>query len=71
MSHEAQALRLSGWARNRDDGAVEAEFEGEREALEQMLDWCETGPAFANVANVEAHWEEGGAAKYSGFRIRG
>lgn len=66
---EAQRLALTGWVRNRDDGAVEAVFEGPRDTLEQMLEWCRRGPAFARVVRVAEAWA---AAKGEpGFRIVG
>jgi len=49
---QAAALEITGWVRNTDDGRVEAIFEGEREKVEQMVDWCQTGPAQATVKEV-------------------
>lgn len=46
---EAQRLGVSGWVRNRSDGAVEAEIEGERAAVERMLAWLDEGPPGADV----------------------
>jgi len=64
----AEARGVAGWARNRPDGAVEAVFEGEPEAVERLVDFCHTGPAQAQVERVEVNEEppEG----LSGFRIR-
>lgn len=47
---EAQRLGVSGWVRNRSDGAVEAEIEGEPEAVDHMLAWLDEGPPGADVA---------------------
>jgi acylphosphatase len=66
----ALTFGLTGWVRNLPDGCVEAEFEGSREALEQMLDWCRQGPSFAHVTHVEPAWQSG-EPLYSAFRIRG
>ncbi len=54
---EAQALELSGWVRNRPDGRVEAVFEGEKTAVEEMIAWCWEGSPSAKVTNVEVKWE--------------
>jgi acylphosphatase len=54
---QAQKLGLRGWVRNRSDGRVEAVLQGERPALDQMLDWCARGPALARVDRVAASWE--------------
>jgi len=63
----AVSRAVSGWARNRDDGAVEAVFEGEPAVVETMLQFCRKGPARAHVAEVEVIDEppEG----LEGFRI--
>ena len=49
----AKKLCLSGWVRNLDDGRVEAVFEGEEEAIEKMLEWCQAGPEYAKVTGIE------------------
>jgi acylphosphatase len=49
---------VRGWARNLSDGRVEAVFEGEREAVEQLLTWCHQGPPHAHVTGVEILDEE-------------
>ena len=67
---EALALGLNGWVRNLPDGQVEAMFEGPRGVLEQMLDWCQHGPAYAHVTGVEAVWGEY-QGEFAGFTIRG
>ncbi len=50
---EAVALGLTGWVRNRWDGAVEALFEGPAEAVDAILAWCRQGPPMAHVTGVE------------------
>jgi acylphosphatase len=51
----AEAVRqgVSGWVRNRGDGAVEAVFEGPAEAVERLIAFCGTGPEHARVERVE------------------
>lgn len=53
----AQRLGVRGWVRNNPDGRVEAVFEGEKEAVKQMLDFCHRGPPMARVTDVEVKWE--------------
>lgn len=53
----ARSRGLAGWVRNLADGRVEAVFEGDREALEAMVDWCRRGPRLARVDDVEVRWE--------------
>jgi len=63
----ARAHGVSGWVHNRPDGAVEAVFEGDPDAVERLVRFCETGPSGARVARVEVFDEppEG----LDGFRL--
>ena len=67
--NRARSLRLAGWVRNNADGSVEAVFEGDRDRIESMVDWCRRGPAYAAVENVEVAWEE--PQDEEGFAVRG
>ena len=53
----ARALGVTGWIKNLPDGRVEAIFEGNRETVEEMLDYCREGPPRAVVENVQTLWE--------------
>jgi acylphosphatase len=66
--NEARALGISGWVRNRGDGAVEAEFEGPTAAVERMIAWCRTGPPRARVDAVAS--ESIDLLGDAGFRVR-
>jgi len=55
---QAEREGLAGWVRNRDDGSVEAVFEGDPQAVERLVDWCRSGPSSADVEDVEATEEE-------------
>lgn len=48
----ANSLGLSGWVRNRQDGAVEALVSGSDEALERLLTWAHQGPPAAQVTRI-------------------
>jgi acylphosphatase len=48
----ALELGLEGWVRNRRDGSVEAVFQGPDEAVDEMLQRCQEGPAAAKVDSV-------------------
>lgn len=50
---KAEELGLSGWVRNLPDGRVEAVFEGDKEDVDKMVDWCRKGPEYARVTGVE------------------
>ena len=66
---EAVSRNLTGWVRNTPDGLVEAVFEGERGAVESMIDWCRRGPSSARVDDVEVTWE-GPTGEHTTFGIR-
>jgi acylphosphatase len=54
---EADRLGLSGWVRNRPDGSVEALVEGEKSAVEKMLQWFHQGSPNSNVEKVHVNEE--------------
>lgn len=66
--HEADKLGLSGWVKNRDDGMVEAVFQGEEQAVKKMTDLCHRGPLTALVECVDSNVREVDA-KMKGFAI--
>ncbi len=66
---EAEALDLRGWVRNMPDGAVEAVFCGERQDIERMLEWLQTGSPHAIVTSVKVN-EIAEAHDYTDFQIR-
>jgi acylphosphatase len=63
----ASALGLSGWVRNRRDGAVEALFSGAADRVGEMLGRCREGPPAALVEDVTTAEETG--ATPAGFTI--
>jgi acylphosphatase len=65
----ARRLGVAGWVRNRRDGRVEAVFEGEKEDVERMIEFCRRGPSGARVSNVEVGWEEP-TGEFEGFNVR-
>ena len=65
---EAASRGLAGWVTNRPDGAVEAVFEGEADAVQALVDWCRRGPRGADVDSVEDTRED--PEGLTGFAIR-
>jgi acylphosphatase len=64
----AESAGVAGWVRNRPDGAVEAVFEGDPAAVEEMVEFCRRGPSRAEVASVEVHEEQ--PEGLAGFEVR-
>lgn len=65
---EAERRGVAGWVANRPDGAVEAVFEGDPDAVAAMVDFCRKGPRGAEVGDVEESTE--GPEGLSGFDVR-
>lgn len=69
IQHEANRRKVSGWVRNLPDGRVEAVFEGERDDVERLIEFCRRGPPGARVTRVEVRWERY-TGEFRGFRVR-
>jgi acylphosphatase len=65
---EAAARGVAGWITNREDGAVEAVFEGDPDAVAALVDFCRRGPRGADVESVDESSEE--PEGLSGFEVR-
>ena len=55
---KAIELRIAGWVRNRDDGSVQAVFEGPKNRIEDLITWCQKHQPYAKVDDIEISWEE-------------
>jgi acylphosphatase len=67
--HEAKKHGVQGWVRNLRDGRVEAVFEGEKEAVKQLIEFCRRGPPGARITYVNVKWETY-TGKFKDFKIR-
>ena len=65
---QAEQLGLNGWVRNTQDGQVEAVFEGDPDTVQQMIEWCRSGPSSADVEDVSVENEQ--SEGLSGFEVR-
>jgi acylphosphatase len=64
----AEQRGVNGWVANRPDGAVEAVFEGEPEAVERLVEFCRQGPRGAQVDSVDVTEEPPESLR--GFAVR-
>ena len=64
----AQSAGVAGWIANRPDGTVEGVFEGDRDAVERLVDFCREGPRGARVDWVDVVAQE--PMGVTGFEIR-
>jgi acylphosphatase len=65
---QAEQLGLSGWVRNTQDGQVEAVFEGDPDTVQQMVEWCKSGPSSADVEDLSVENEQ--PENLSSFEVR-
>jgi acylphosphatase len=63
----AREHNVAGSAANLPDGSVEVILEGEPSSVEEVLEWCRSGPSYADVTSVEVSEEE--PQGLDGFRI--
>lgn len=68
LRRRASSHGVAGWATNRPDGAVEAVFEGEPEAVDSLVELAREGPRGAEVEDVEVTEEE--PEGLDGFTVR-
>ena len=64
----ARSRGVAGWVRNTPEGAVEAVFEGDADAVEAMVTFAHEGPRGAAVERANVVNEE--PEDLSGFEIR-
>ena len=60
---------VNGWVRNLDDGRVEIVAEGEKQNIDNLKNWCKTGPANSRVDEFELS-EENYIGEYENFEVR-
>ncbi len=66
---QARILGLRGWVRNEQDGSVTVVAEGPRDQLVALRRFCDEGPPFARVDQVEAVWGDA-TGEFPGFDQR-
>ena len=66
---QATAKGLNGWVKNCTDGTVEAVFEGDKQAILDVIQWLKSKHPYARVSDAKIDWS---AAKneFDTFSIR-
>ena len=67
--YEAKRRKVDGWVRNTSDGRVEAVFEGEKEDVKKVIDFCRRGPSGARVMKIDVRWEDY-IGEFKDFKVR-
>jgi acylphosphatase len=65
---QALALGITGWVRNRPDGAVEVVAEGAEDSVRRLSAWCHHGPSAARVTRVRED-EEAWVGEFDSFEF--
>lgn len=55
---KARELGITGWVKNLANSRVEALMEGEKNKVENLIEWLRKGPIIARVDGIEVFWEE-------------
>ena len=69
-AEQARALGVTGWVRNARDGSVEAHLQGEKWAVQQLVDLLHRGPPSAEVDQVTVEEADTAAAAAGTFEVR-
>ncbi|WP_353987786.1 acylphosphatase [Ruicaihuangia caeni] len=67
MQSVARDSDVTGWVRNRRDGTVEAEVQGDSQHVDRVLEWMSEGPPAGHVESVTVTDVE--PFDESGFRL--
>jgi len=65
---KANELGIKGYIRNKSDGTVYIEIEGEPETLDFFIVWCKNGPSWAQVNDV--YYEDIPLSNFVSFEIK-
>ena len=57
------------WVRNLDDGRVEIVAEGETQNIDNLTNWCKTGPANSRVDEFEL-LDENSTGEFENFEVK-
>jgi acylphosphatase len=65
----AVALGLAGYVKNKPGGrSIEVHAEGEKDKLEELLNYLRTGPSRAKVDRVDVEWSDF-KGRFQGFTV--
>ncbi len=64
----ARRLDVTGWVRNLPDGRVEVVAEGDKQKLDELVQFCRIGPSGARVKNIGVDWSAF-MGEFRGFTI--
>ena len=66
---QADKLGISGWVRNRLNGAVQISASGTEPQLRSFISWCSSGSPLSKVTDIKVEWSESEGELNTGFVI--
>ena len=69
IAEKSHSLGIKGFVRNLSNSKVEAVFEGEEEALKEIIKECKKGPPNADIINIKVR-EQPYKKEFDDFEIR-
>jgi len=69
IRHKANELKLSGYARNLDDGRVEILAQGSQIDLYNLIDYIGSNPGLSYVTGIDINWQKP-RESFNSFHIR-
>jgi acylphosphatase len=66
---KAEQLNVKGWVRNLNNGSVEAVFEGDEKAVNDLIKWCYKGSRLAKVIDVDVNFKTF-SNEFNSFSVR-
>lgn len=58
VKSQAKKVGVTGWVQNTEDGKVEAVLQGDKDAIELLIEKAKKGPDVSEVTDVQVSWEE-------------
>ena len=68
VKQQAKRMGIHGWVKNLPDSSVAALLQGEKEAINQMIENCREGSFLSQIKNIVITWEND-TQKYTSFEI--
>ena len=66
--HKARELGITGFIKNKYDGSVYIEVEGEEAVLMSFIKWCKSGPSWSRVDKIDVN--EGSLVGFREFVVK-
>lgn len=58
VKSKAKSINLNGSVENKSDGTVQIYAEGNKEDLQNLIEFCKNSPDFANVDKISIEWQK-------------